>query len=388
MARARNIKPGFFTNDELAECEPLARLLFAGLWTISDREGRLEDRPKRIKAEILPFDNCNVDELLSSLHEQGFITRYFIESIDYIQITNFVRHQNPHPKEAASTIPAMPGHIDSGCIPYYVPPTQRQRIFSRDNFKCQKCDSTERLSIDHIIPRSKGGTNEDSNLQTLCIYCNSGKGNSLQVTSNLITRQESDKQVTKNADSLLPITESISLSITESSAHVHEDLKTVDNFLNTSSVDDLYPSGNSGEETPARIVPVNQGIVVESSEITGNLEFMAFWRAYPKKSGMELAFQVWSVLTAQGVKSADLALAASKYSMRMKADGKAVQFMKSPYNFMNEQVYVNYLPYIATDCPKCKGRGWYVDLVPTSWGGEKEGTIQCDCRAQMVVARG
>jgi len=153
-------------------------------------------------------------------------------------------------------------------------------------------------------------------------------------------------------------------------------------------VDDLYPSGNAGEETPARIVPVNQGLVVESSEITSNLEFMSFWRAYPKKSGMALAFDAWNVLMAQGVKSADLALAASKYSMRMKADGTAVQFMKSPCNFINEKVYIDYLPHIVTDCPKCKGRGWYVGQVPTSWGGTKEGTIQCDCRTQMAVARG
>jgi hypothetical protein len=55
VARSRNIKPGFFLNDELAECEPLARILFAGLWCIADREGRLEDRPKRIKAEVLPY---------------------------------------------------------------------------------------------------------------------------------------------------------------------------------------------------------------------------------------------------------------------------------------------------------------------------------------------
>lgn len=50
MARARNIKPAFFMNDELAEIDPLGRLLFIGLWTIADREGRLEDRPARHKS--------------------------------------------------------------------------------------------------------------------------------------------------------------------------------------------------------------------------------------------------------------------------------------------------------------------------------------------------
>jgi hypothetical protein len=62
MARARNIKPGFFANDVLAEIDPLGRLLFAGLWTIADREGRLEDRIKKIKAQILPYDDCDCDQ--------------------------------------------------------------------------------------------------------------------------------------------------------------------------------------------------------------------------------------------------------------------------------------------------------------------------------------
>ena len=52
MARARNIKPGFFTNDELVELPFATRLLFIGLWTIADREGRMVDRPKKIKMEI------------------------------------------------------------------------------------------------------------------------------------------------------------------------------------------------------------------------------------------------------------------------------------------------------------------------------------------------
>ena len=75
MARARNIKPGFFANDTLAECSPLARLLFAGLWTIADRAGRLEDRPKRIKAALLPYDECDINDLLDQLVDRGFIAR-------------------------------------------------------------------------------------------------------------------------------------------------------------------------------------------------------------------------------------------------------------------------------------------------------------------------
>lgn len=113
MARSRNIKPGFFTNEILAECHPLARILFAGLWTIADREGRLEDRPKKIKAELLPYDDYNIDDLLNELASKmdqdgspSFIIRYKINGRSYIQIVNFSQHQNPHIKEAASTLPA------------------------------------------------------------------------------------------------------------------------------------------------------------------------------------------------------------------------------------------------------------------------------------------
>lgn len=106
MARSRNIKPGFFTNDELAECHPLGRLLFAGLWTIADKEGRLDDRPKKIKAMLLPFDEADCDALLQQLNDHKFIIRYRVNGECYIQISNWKKHQNPLCKEAASEIPA------------------------------------------------------------------------------------------------------------------------------------------------------------------------------------------------------------------------------------------------------------------------------------------
>ncbi|MBQ0532629.1 hypothetical protein J7S73_21535 [Providencia rettgeri] len=105
MARARNIKPGFFTNDDLAECEPLARILFVGLWTVADREGRLEDKPRKIKAMVLPYDDADCDKLLAQLHGKNFITRYVVDGNEFIQINNWKKHQNPHMKEAASEIP-------------------------------------------------------------------------------------------------------------------------------------------------------------------------------------------------------------------------------------------------------------------------------------------
>ena len=110
MARTRYIKPGFFTNEDLAALEPLERLLFAGLWTIADKEGRLEDRPLRIKAEVLPYDNADVDAMLSRLDNgyDPFIRRYQVDGRKYIQIVKWHENQSPHHTEKDSVIPEIP----------------------------------------------------------------------------------------------------------------------------------------------------------------------------------------------------------------------------------------------------------------------------------------
>ena len=110
MPRIRSIKPDFFTNDELAEIKPLGRLLFIGLWCIADKEGRLRDRPTRIKASIQPFDGANVNKLLDGLQDKGFIARYEVDGKRYIQIVNFAKHQRPHHKEEESKIPPCLNH--------------------------------------------------------------------------------------------------------------------------------------------------------------------------------------------------------------------------------------------------------------------------------------
>jgi hypothetical protein len=111
MARARNIKPGLYKNEDLAECSIWARFVFPGLWMLADRDGRMEDRPKRIKAELLPFDNADLDQLLNELERFGFILRYEVEGERYIQVLKFNEHQAPHVREQAGTIPAPPTNV-------------------------------------------------------------------------------------------------------------------------------------------------------------------------------------------------------------------------------------------------------------------------------------
>lgn len=111
MARIRTIKPEFFLHEELTELSPLHRLLFIGLWCLADKKGRLEDRPKRIKVEILPWDDADVNAMLDDLQTGGFILRYEAEGLKLIQVIAFEKHQRITGKEReqGKVLPQPPG---------------------------------------------------------------------------------------------------------------------------------------------------------------------------------------------------------------------------------------------------------------------------------------
>lgn len=67
---------------------------------------------------------------------------------------------------------------------HYKPKEWRQKVFRKDKHKCRECGSVTNLTIDHIIPKSKGGTNYHHNLQTLCYDCNQKKGNKMPADFN------------------------------------------------------------------------------------------------------------------------------------------------------------------------------------------------------------
>ena len=122
--RARNIKPGFFDNEKLAALGPCAQILFEGLWCMADREGRLENRPARIKVKIFPYyepflgltvnpplnngEPTVIERLIHQLTTLGFLTLYEVNGNHYIQIMSFLKHQRPHITEKQSQIPKIP----------------------------------------------------------------------------------------------------------------------------------------------------------------------------------------------------------------------------------------------------------------------------------------
>jgi hypothetical protein len=77
--------------------------------------------------------------------------------------------------EAASTeaIEALCAEMEAR---KHIPVEVRRFVYERDEHRCVTCGSTERLSLDHIIPWSLGGADDPVNLQTMCRPCNSRKG--------------------------------------------------------------------------------------------------------------------------------------------------------------------------------------------------------------------
>lgn len=111
MGRIRTVKPELFKHLALFEAEekyklPL-RIAFVGLFTCCDREGRFVWQPRRLKVEILPYDNVNISEVLNALLEGGFIRAYEVNGIVYGCIPTWTDHQYFNNKEAHSKLPEV-----------------------------------------------------------------------------------------------------------------------------------------------------------------------------------------------------------------------------------------------------------------------------------------
>src|SRR6476661_2966151 len=73
-------------------------------------------------------------------------------------------------------------------------PLSRRSLLSRDNYMCQYCGTTEMpLTMDHVIPKSRGGKTEWTNVVAACVNCNRRKGNKMPVDAKMIPRNKPAK---------------------------------------------------------------------------------------------------------------------------------------------------------------------------------------------------
>ncbi|MDH0291411.1 hypothetical protein N7414_19985 [Pseudomonas sp. GD04087] len=274
MARARNIKPSFFKNEDLADLESSDRLLFIGLWCLADREGRLEDRPRRIKIELFPGDGYDVETGLANLAGKGFIDRYEVDGYVVISLPNFLRHQSPHSTEKDSELPDCNGYL-----------TVNERLRGK------------------VIPGKQR-------------YVHAATGFCIPANNSELTVKEPDQPAT------------VTVGASTHNALIPDSLNP--DYLNPE--EEKEPLGVSGETPPAPANQPGEKLAKYSDD------FESFWREYPKRhraSPKPDAWKAWQARIRAGVPSSDLIAAAIAYRKEQVALGKAgTQYVQQPATFL------------------------------------------------------
>lgn len=105
MARIRSVHPGQWTAGDFLECSPLARLLALAIRNVADDHGVFRWKPKSLKAECLPADNCDIGQLLGELISNDQVKKYAIDGKEYGLIVDFTQWQRPKKPKYLHPVP-------------------------------------------------------------------------------------------------------------------------------------------------------------------------------------------------------------------------------------------------------------------------------------------
>jgi hypothetical protein len=98
MSRQRFIHPDIFTSEDFISLCPQARLLWIGMFTTADDDGRGRASPISLRAAIFPGDNCGPDRVRTwtrQVADRGMIRLYVVEGVSYYDIPSWARWQKP-----------------------------------------------------------------------------------------------------------------------------------------------------------------------------------------------------------------------------------------------------------------------------------------------------
>lgn len=151
---------------------------------MNDYERKVKDLLDFYKDENVEIKFCLVSDKSKEIKGKVRGIKFFFLSSPYVVIN--VADTTPmkvylNDISVSSIVPAA---IETGpnvirVMRTSISPRKRSEIFARDGFICSYCGNwfpVSQLEVDHVIPVSKGGTDEDSNLTTSCINCNRSKG--------------------------------------------------------------------------------------------------------------------------------------------------------------------------------------------------------------------
>lgn len=99
------------------------------------------------------------------------------EHLGHAHGTCILRSESRNLNECALDGPSPTARVTKdGHIRKSISSPKRLRVYKKDGYKCVSCGTSEDLSVDHIHPVSRGGSNDMANLQTMCLPCNMSKG--------------------------------------------------------------------------------------------------------------------------------------------------------------------------------------------------------------------
>jgi hypothetical protein len=153
MARQRIIHPEFWSSEDIIPLSPIARLLFVGIWSFADDDGRIPFKVIPLKCQIFPMDNIDVTPLVQELLSVGVVTEYSYEGDKYLVVKSWHKHQ---------TIK----------YPTYKHPTSEGNIKAYDRIKkihsVKKFGDKSPTSTEHVKNMSRTSTEQVPNMSPTC----------------------------------------------------------------------------------------------------------------------------------------------------------------------------------------------------------------------------
>ena len=129
-------------------------------------------------------------EPLSIINSKKALIMLITQKVDYIEKSNYFVHS----QDIIFVIPRIVKLKTYIFLQHRRISLTRKNIFKRDKNKCQYCGKTNAmLTIDHIIPKNKGGNDTWENLVSACKKCNLNKGNTLLKDTNMSLIQKPKK---------------------------------------------------------------------------------------------------------------------------------------------------------------------------------------------------
>lgn len=145
MPRKRIIDPDFWLDEELTECSKETRLFYIGTWNFSDDYGVVEYAPKRLKAQIFPYDEIDVQPLIQKLIEIGKYIVFEAEGKQWLYIKNFLKWQKVEKPSQKRNPPYRVGEESASTTQPVVSEVKRREVKRSKEDMSDKSDAFEQF---------------------------------------------------------------------------------------------------------------------------------------------------------------------------------------------------------------------------------------------------